>query len=415
MPEGTPYLDPGDMARHLAGPLQNRTTMRTSALLLAGLLCARALAQTPTAADSTGLPGDNFSLQGAMELFKNAKDLEAFEKALNTSDSKVNNLDLDGDGKVDYVRVVDVGEGDVHAVVLRVPMSKTESQDVAVIEIEKTGERSARALIRGDALLYGDSVLLEPTAEVMKQDAGRGGPDLGAAYPVHVWINVWGWPCVNWMYGPSYMWWDSPWYWGYYPTWYRPWRPWGWNSWWGYSYHYNSWCRPVYYHAPTHASTIYAPRRSMSTRVATDTRPVREARANSGARSPLLRDDRSAVQRQDAVRSNDRRVNSERTEIQRSTDRNPGTREAVRPGPGTNGREVQRGSQRPDVQRSTEQRGRQGGQTTQPRQQRDRSVSPQPRQNREARPSTAPSRSPSRSTAPSRSPAPSRSSPGRGR
>ena len=87
-------------------------------------------------ADSTGLPGDNFSLQGALGLLKQSKTLEEFEKKLNTKDNSVNNLDLDGNGKTDYIRVVDLEKDNAHALVLQVAVSKTEKQDVAVIEIE---------------------------------------------------------------------------------------------------------------------------------------------------------------------------------------------------------------------------------------------------------------------------------------
>jgi len=58
--------------------------------------------ETETATDSTGLPGDNFSLAGALELFKNATSLESFEKMINEESNKVNNLDLNGDGEIDY-------------------------------------------------------------------------------------------------------------------------------------------------------------------------------------------------------------------------------------------------------------------------------------------------------------------------
>ncbi|MCB0577211.1 MAG: hypothetical protein KDC61_21810, partial [Saprospiraceae bacterium] len=85
--------------------------------------------------DSTGLPGDNFSLEGAMDLFKQASSLEDFEKMLNTEDNNVNNLDLNEDGEIDYIREMDNMEGDVHAIVLQVPVSEKESQDIAVIEI----------------------------------------------------------------------------------------------------------------------------------------------------------------------------------------------------------------------------------------------------------------------------------------
>ena len=91
--------------------------------------------------DSTGLPGDNFSLQGALEMFKKASSPEEFEKLINTKDNNVNNLDLNEDGDIDYIRVVGKMEKDVHAFVLQVPVSETENQDIAVIELEKTGRK----------------------------------------------------------------------------------------------------------------------------------------------------------------------------------------------------------------------------------------------------------------------------------
>jgi hypothetical protein len=95
------------------------------------------LSAQQTGQDSTGLPGDNFSLQGALDQFKQAASPEEFEKAINTEDNHINNLDLDGDGKTDYVRVVDQSEGENHAFVLQVPVSEKESQDIAVIELER--------------------------------------------------------------------------------------------------------------------------------------------------------------------------------------------------------------------------------------------------------------------------------------
>src|SRR5688572_32739489 len=61
--------------------------------------------------DSTGLPGDNFNLQNALHLFKNSSSPEDFEKQLNTASNNVNNMDLNSDGKIDYIRVVDKARG----------------------------------------------------------------------------------------------------------------------------------------------------------------------------------------------------------------------------------------------------------------------------------------------------------------
>lgn len=52
--------------------------------------------------------------------------------------NKVTNLDLNQDGDVDFVRVNEFQEDDVRIFVLSVDISETESQDIAVIELEKT-------------------------------------------------------------------------------------------------------------------------------------------------------------------------------------------------------------------------------------------------------------------------------------
>lgn len=76
--------------------------------IFTSLVCIVTLnAQNESGIDSTGLPGDNFSLQGALQLFQNASSPEDFEKQLNTESNHVNNLDLNGDGDIDYIRVVD--------------------------------------------------------------------------------------------------------------------------------------------------------------------------------------------------------------------------------------------------------------------------------------------------------------------
>lgn len=166
--------------------------------------------------DSTGLPGDNFSLEGALELFKKSSSPEEFEKMLNSEDSKVNNLDLNNDGEIDYVRVIDKNEGNVHAFILQDAVSENESQDIAVIELEKTGTDNAIAQIVGDEDIYGEETILEPKEEV-KANAGT---------TTNVVVtNVWAWPTVRYVYAPAYTVWVSPWGWRTRPVWWRPWHP----------------------------------------------------------------------------------------------------------------------------------------------------------------------------------------------
>ena len=130
-------------------------------LLLAGLVSVQAKAQN-NSSDSTGLPGDNFDLQGALQMFQKASSPEDFEKLLNTENNNVNNLDLNGDGEIDYVKVIDKSGKGIHAFVLQVPVSETENQDIAVIELEKTGDTTAVLQIIGDEDIYGEQVIVEP-------------------------------------------------------------------------------------------------------------------------------------------------------------------------------------------------------------------------------------------------------------
>ncbi len=66
------------------------------------------------------------------------------------------------DGETDYVRVIDKMDKDVHALVLQVPVSETENQDIAVIEMEKTGDTTAILQIIGDEDIYGEEMIVEP-------------------------------------------------------------------------------------------------------------------------------------------------------------------------------------------------------------------------------------------------------------
>ena len=220
--------------------------------------------------DSTGLPGDNFSLEGAMDLFKQASSLEDFEKMLNTEDNNVNNLDLNEDGEIDYIRVVDNMEGDVHAIVLQVPVSEKESQDIAVIEIEKTGAETAMLQIVGDEDIYGEQVIAEPYQEEEVDKGGRGGPSLMTP-PVAIVVNVWGWPTVRYVYRPGYVVYVSPWRWGLYPTWWRPWRPHPWARFHVRVAPYRAHYRVVHTHRVVRAHRVYTPRRTHSTVVRTRT------------------------------------------------------------------------------------------------------------------------------------------------
>src|SRR5258707_10376416 len=80
-----------------------------------------------------GLPGDNLDLYAVLDLFQKSKTIEGFEKSLNDEKTKINNLDLNLDKKVDFIKVVTKKDGDSYTFILQVDVDKKETQDVAVI------------------------------------------------------------------------------------------------------------------------------------------------------------------------------------------------------------------------------------------------------------------------------------------
>lgn len=201
------------------------------------------------------VPGDQFSLEGALELFKKSASPEEFERLLNSADAEVNNLDLNGDGDIDYIRVIDRNEGNVHAFILQAIISDNESQDVAVIELEKLANGKAVLQITGDADIYGIETIIEPTEEV-RINAGT-----STAQNV---VNVWAWPSVQYVYGPYYNSWVSPWSWGYRPIWWNPWRPIAYVSYYSRWNSYRPYYAVCYTHRVHYAPQIYRPYRSTS-------------------------------------------------------------------------------------------------------------------------------------------------------
>ena len=201
------------------------------------------------------VPGDDFSLEGALELFKKSSSPEEFERLLNSADARVNNLDLNGDGDIDYIRVIDRNEGNVHAFILQAIVSERESQDVAVIELEKLTNGKAVLQIVGDADIYGMETIIEPTTEV-RVNAGT-----STARTV---VNVWAWPSVQYVYSPYYSVWVSPWRWSMRPVWWHTWRPvayYTYDPWWQPYRPYYSVC---YTHRVVYAHQIYRPVRTTS-------------------------------------------------------------------------------------------------------------------------------------------------------
>ncbi|MCA9735429.1 hypothetical protein KC799_25050 [candidate division KSB1 bacterium] len=150
----------------------------------------------------TSEAAEGLDLTAVSELFKDAKDLEEFEKRLNDPETGINNLDLDENGEVDYIRIVEEVAEDTHIIILQVPLGENEFQDVATIEVEKADDDNYNMQVRGNEVIYGPDYYVTPTV-------------------VHIHV----WPIIPWIYRPVYRPYRSVFYWGFYPTWWRPYHP----------------------------------------------------------------------------------------------------------------------------------------------------------------------------------------------
>jgi uncharacterized membrane protein YgcG len=192
------------------------------AMSLSGLT---AFSQTESSTGELGLPGDNLDLYAVLDLFQKSKTIEDFEKSLNDQKNKINNLDLNDDKKVDFIKVETKKDGDDFTFILRDPISKKETQDVAVILVSKDKNKKISLQIVGDKDLYGKDYIVEPSPK------GTGGVTANPAYtgadPVTVnvpasttTVVVEQVPIVQYVYSPAYVPYYPPYYYGYYPPWF---------------------------------------------------------------------------------------------------------------------------------------------------------------------------------------------------
>ena len=149
--------------------------------------------------------GEDLDLNGVVALFKESETLEEFEQKLNSEENEVNNLDLNKDEEVDYLRVLESVDGNTHLIVVQAALGEEAYQDVCTIEVDKSEDGNTYVQIVGDKSIYGDSYILEPPPEEQET--------VNKTVIVVV------------FFGPGYRPWRSTWGWRRYPPWFRPWRP----------------------------------------------------------------------------------------------------------------------------------------------------------------------------------------------
>lgn len=235
--------------------------------------------QTVTVTATNADISENLDLKTVATLFGQAKDLEQFEQMLNNPDSAFSNLDLNGDGDVDYLRVIETADQERHLIVIQAVLAKDIYQDVASIFVEKDPASEAVTVqVIGDEYIYGADYIIEP---------------------VYIYRPM----IYDWFWGPSWVAWHSPFYWDYWPVWWHPYHCIAHHLYWEHIYWYHHHYPVCAFRTGHHYHPHYAPMRDRVTRSDYATRhPERSfASRNASARYTNARDiDRN---RQAAMRS----------------------------------------------------------------------------------------------------------------
>ncbi len=143
---------------------------------------------------------DNLDLDAVASMFGDSENLEDFEHRLNDPNNPISNLDLNQDGYIDYLRVIENSSDRNSLVVIQAVLDDNIFQDVATIEVERVQNGNPRVQIVGDPYIYGSNYIIEP-----------------AFYRTPL--------IFSFFWGPRYSPWESPYYWNYYPRWYSNYRP----------------------------------------------------------------------------------------------------------------------------------------------------------------------------------------------
>ncbi|MBO7457651.1 MAG: hypothetical protein J6T80_00140 [Paludibacteraceae bacterium] len=133
-------------------------------------------------------------LNAVAAAFAESRSVREFEQLLNSSRYMINNLDLNHDGWIDYLRVIETYQGYYHACLIQACLAPGIFQDVATVVAERRSDRLYVEVV-GDRYLYGYNYIVRPV--FIKRSP--------------MWDT----------YGVSnYSCWSSPYYYGYYPSYY---------------------------------------------------------------------------------------------------------------------------------------------------------------------------------------------------
>lgn len=191
-------------------------------LVAISLLSQPVFSQAESDTTLLGLPGDNLDLYAVLTLFQKSKTIEAFEKSLNDEKTGINNLDLNLDKKVDFIKVVTKKDSNAFTFILQVDVTKNETQDVALILVNKDKSDKVSIQAVGDEDLYGKNYVIEPkgNSSITANPGYTGDDPVTVNVPATNVVVVQSAPIVQYVYSPAYVPYVPPYYYGFYPPWF---------------------------------------------------------------------------------------------------------------------------------------------------------------------------------------------------
>lgn len=174
---------------------------KTILILMTFLFLGNINAQDIAVGSADDIAETGLDLNAVAEVFKDSNNLEEFEKNLNDSEKGLNNVDLDENGEIDYLRVEENAEGDTRVIALQAVLGEDESQDVATIAVEKV-VNNYNFQIHGTPVIYGANYYVVPRYRTFS-----------------------GWRLINWIFRPNWRPYRSAFGWRAYPRWWRVRRP----------------------------------------------------------------------------------------------------------------------------------------------------------------------------------------------
>ena len=275
--------------------------------------------------DTTSV-GSNLDLKAVAEVFRTSKDLTEFEKRLNDKDEGINNLDLNGDDEIDYLRVLDRADGNTHVIVIQAVIGKDQFQDVASIDVVQEGDKVSLQLV-GDEDIYGTDYYIEPEEEEDVKD----------------------YPSVQFVFHVGYSPYYSPYYWGYYPPYYHPRPPFP-----PYYYHRHVYHRHVYHvhHRYHHAHRPRSPHARSVYRSNRHTAPINR---NQYARTQNRVNNGSKPNSRPSTKPSTRPSNKPNKQASTRPSTKPSTRPSNKPSTQPRSKPSTRPSSRPSTQPSNRQ------------------------------------------------------------